>query len=116
MSRGELGRWRRRSPTSVDTHTPRQVSTGFVSADLVLLSALEDGKLLTKGYNVKHQCSMHNDEEEFVEQPSKEQHDGQFHRANVASCSSARQGFSRQFPQLTSTGVFGSKNPLNSRD
>ena len=35
------------------------------------LSALEDGELLTKGYNVKHQCSLHNDEKEYVQQPDK---------------------------------------------
>jgi len=80
------------------------------------LSALEHRKLLTKRYNVKHQRSMYDDEKEYVEQPGKEQHDGHFHRADVAPCSSARQGFSRQFPLLTTTALMNTSGCHTFRD
>ena len=55
------------------------------------------------GNNVKHQHSMRNDEEECVEQPSKEQNDGHLHRVDDASRTRARQGNSRWFLFLTRT-------------
>ncbi len=47
---------------------------------------------------------MYDSEENYVEQSSKEQDEGHFHCPDVASYSRARQGYSRQFSFLTTTG------------